>query len=178
MLTTQPMTTDHLAAVKALGTSKDPLAVDSLVRELDTRNEPLREAAIEALKQLKASVTLASRLMDARQPERSRQLAARGLRFLRDEASIPALVLALKDVAPVVRAEAALALSMFGAATAETALMAALEDPTKDVRYYAADALGSVKTVAAKRALEKRLAEEQDPTVSFSIRTALDKHAR
>lgn len=167
-----------VADAKALGASTDKGAVDALLKVLDTRDEPLREASIESLRKLKGASVLAARLTDKKQPERTRHSAARGLRFLADASTVPALVKGLADSSAKVRAEAALALSMFGADQAVEQLVACIDDPDKDVRYYAADALGPVKSPAVKAALEKRLLFEAEGTVKYALKAALVKQGR
>jgi HEAT repeat protein len=168
----------RLAAVRALATSKDPMALESLVNQLETRDEAIRHAALESMKKLKAAEQLVAWVQDPKQSESNRHIAAKGLRYLRDNSSVVALSKALKDSAASVRAEAALALAVFGAAEAETALIAALDDSYKDVRYYAADALSGVKTASTKSALQMRLEKESDETVRFALKGALEKVSR
>ncbi|MBL8950774.1 MAG: HEAT repeat domain-containing protein [Myxococcaceae bacterium] len=169
---------DRITAAKALGSSTDKGAVDALLKALDTRNEELRDACIASLAKLNGASVLAARLGDKKQPERTRAEAARGLRFLEDASTVPALIAALSDSSAAVRSEAALALSLFGTEQALPKLVACLDDEDKDVRYYAADALGSVKSTVAKAALEKRLAVESAAAVKYALKVALDKQGR
>jgi HEAT repeat protein len=169
---------ERLKAAKALATSKDPLAIDTLVRMLTTMDEELRAAAVASLKALKAGPTFEARLVDRDVPAQKRTEAALGLRHLKLESSVGPLAAALEDKSAEVRKEAALALSMLNPAGAEAALIAALADADKDVRYYAADALGLVKTPKAKEAVKARLAVEPNPTVQYALSVAKDKQER
>ncbi len=164
-------------SLAALGASRDPHAIDTLLKALDSRDKDVRNAAVESLLKLDGGTVLAKRLTDPKQPERTRQQAALGLRVLKLEATVPALVSALsKDGAGSVRAEAALALSMFGAVAAEDALITALDDQSDDVRYYAADALGEVKTAKTRAALQKRQQVEDHMAVQLALKGALAKN--
>ncbi len=172
----------RLESIAALGHAKDTShskgrerAVDSLLKLLDTRDEAVHSAAMGSLNALRASTLLVERLNNPKLPERTRQNAAMGLRYLKETSSVGALKAALHDSSAKVRAEAALALSLFAAAEAETELVVLLDDADKDVRYYAADALGGVKTDNAKAALQRRLAVEGDETVKFALKGALNK---
>jgi HEAT repeat protein len=164
-----------MGALVAIAMTADKGSLDALVKSLDTKDEATREASIEGLKKLGAAEMLAKRVTDKKQPQRARQEAARALRFLRDDSTVPALIGALSDPAAKVRAEAALALSMFGAEQAATQLLVCLDDADKDVRYYAADALGAVRAPSVKAAREKRLLFEAEGTVKYALKTALAK---
>lgn len=165
----------RMRAARALGKSKDPRGIDTLLQVLDTRNLELREQALQALRELGAVQALQSRLSDSAQSTPARRAAARGLRFLKDASAVPALLTALKDSSAEVRAEAALALAAFTPASAQEPLIAALEDPNQEVRYYAALTLGSFPTPRVKASLQAREAREKDQTVLYALTTALKK---
>jgi HEAT repeat protein len=74
-----------------------------------------------------------------------------------------------------VRKEAALALGVIAPAEAETALLTALSDSDDDVRYFAADALGDVRTAAVIQAIATRLATETSPVVRSALLAAKSK---
>lgn len=156
-------------------TSRDDVAIDALLEALDSRDKTVRDDALAALRKLDAGPTLAHRLADKQQPERARHRAAVGLRLLKREATVPALVAALRDSAVLVRTEAARALSTFGAAAAEDALIAALDDRSDHVRYYSADALGGVESAKVKAALLSRQEVEQHMAVQLALEGALAK---
>lgn len=151
-------------------------AIDALLKALGSRELSVRQAAASSLLELDAGPVLASRLIDATQPERARQQAAVALRLLKLESTVPALVTALSDPAAPVRASVALALSMFGARAAEDALIAALDDRCDDVRYYAADALGAVRSAKTKAALQRRQEVEEHMAVQLALKGSLAKN--
>ncbi len=169
---------ERIKAAQSMGTSTDPLAVDTLARLLSTMDEELRAAAVNSLKVLKAGPVFEARVVDREVPVQKRKEAALVLRHLKAPSSVGPLAAALKDASADVRKEAALALSMIEPGAAEAELIAALADPDKDVRYYAADALSLVKTLKAKDAVKARIAVETNPTVQFSLTTAKDKQDR
>ena len=163
----------RVAAAKTLATSKDPLAIETLIRGLGTLDEALTHAVVESLKAQHAAPVLAKRLADSGTVEARKVLACTGLRYLKDASAVPALAMALKDESAVVRREAALALTVIGPAPAEEALLVALGDPDGDVRYGAAEALGEIRSAKAKAALTAALTKETNPTVRFAIEGAL-----
>jgi HEAT repeat protein len=166
---------ERIKAAKALGNSKDPQAIDTLVKQLDTRDEGIVAAVESALRALNAVPVLERRLTDSGAAEEQRVLACTGLRALKEKSSIASLVSALKDQSALVRKEAALALGVIAPAEAETALLTALSDSDDDVRYFAADALGDVRTAAVTQAIETRLAAETSPVVRSALLAAKNK---
>jgi HEAT repeat protein len=169
---------ERIKAAKALGNSKDPQAIDTLVKQLDTRDEGIVAAVESALRALNAVPVLERRLTDSGAAEEQRVLACTGLRALKEKSSIASLVSALKDQSALVRKEAALALGVIAPAEAETALLTALSDSDDDVRYFAADALGDVRTAAVTQAIETRLAAETSPVVRSALLAARNKLTR
>ncbi len=170
LLNPQAPAEQRLRAAQALGRSEDPRALDALVGVLDKSGEGLRDSVIEILQKGKGVDILAQRALDGSLSTEERVLAVRGLRVMRHPTGFPALKQLLSSPIDSLRLEAAWALSMAGAATAEPELIRALGDPNKDVRYYVADALGSVKSPAAKAALENRKKTETDPAVLQALR--------
>lgn len=168
---------DRVAAVKALATSKDPLAIETCIRSLGTLDADLTRAAVDSLRALGATSVLCKRLENSSTIEAKKVQALVALRHLKEADAVPALTTALKDQSALVRREAALALLVTGPKPAEDALIAALDDGDGDVRYGAADALGEVGSQKAKQALERRGAKENNPTVKFAIDGALRKLA-
>jgi len=167
---------ERIKAVKALGDSKDPQAIDALVKQLDSRDEGIFAAVESALRTLNAVPVLERRLAaDSGATEEQKVLACKGLRTLKEKSSIAPLVSALKDQSARVRKEAALALGVIAPAEAETALLTALSDGDDDVRYFAADALGNVRTAAVTQAIETRLAAETSPVVRSALMAAKNK---
>jgi HEAT repeat protein len=167
-----------IKAAKALAGSKDPQAIDTLVKQLATMDEGIVTAVESALRALHAVAVLERRLADSGASEEQKVLACKGLRTLKEKSSIAPLVSALKDQSARIRKEAALALRVIAPAEAETALLAALSDSDDDVRYFAADALGNVRTAAVTQAIEARLAAETSPVVRSALMAARNKLTR
>jgi HEAT repeat protein len=166
---------ERIKAAKALADSRDPQAIDTLVKQLDIRDETIVAAVKSALRALNAVPVLERRLADSGASEEQKVLACKGLRTLKEKSSIAPLVSALKDQSTRVRKEAALALGVIAPAEAETALLKALSDDDDDVRYFAADALGNVRTAAVTQAIETRLAAETSPVVRSALLAAKNK---
>jgi HEAT repeat protein len=166
---------ERIKAAKALAESRDPQAIDTLVKQLDRRDEGIFAAVESALRALNAVPVLERRLADSDASEEQKVLACKGLRILKEKSSIAPLVSALKDPSARVRKEAALALGVIAPAEAETALLTALSDGDDDVRYFAADALGDVRTAAVTQAIETRLAVETSPVVRSALLAAKNK---
>jgi HEAT repeat protein len=170
---------DRIKAIQALAHSKDPQAVDVLVKELSIMDEGIVAALKTSLRALKAVPVLEQRLAaDSGSSEEQKVLACIGLRALKEKSSIPPLISALKDQNPRVRKEAALALGVIAPAEAEAELLTALSDSDEDVRYFAADALGDVRTAAVRQAIQTRLAVETSPVVRSALLTAKNKLER
>jgi HEAT repeat protein len=166
---------ERIKAAKALGDSKDPQAIDTLVKQLDMRDEGIFAAVESALRALDAVPVLERRLADSGASEEKKVLACKGLRIFKEKSSIAPLVSSLKDQSARVRKEAALALGVIAPAEAETALLTALSDSDDDVRYFAADALGNVRTAAVTQAIETRLTTETSPVVRSALLAAKNK---
>lgn len=173
---------ERVKHAKALGNDKSTKALDTLLAGLDIRNDELHAAIVESLKQHKGDVVLVQRAADAKLPAAQRALAFAGLRVLKPAAAAPQLATLLdaaKEKDAAVRADAAHTLCVFGAAAAEAKLVEAVaKDPSKDVRYYAAVALGELKTKAAKDAVAARLKVEPDFAVQDALEQAQTKQAR
>ena len=169
---------ERIKAAKALADSRDPQAIDTLVKQLTIRDEEIIAAVKSALRALNAVPVLERRLTDSGAPEEQKVSACTALRALKEKSSIAPLVSALKDQSARVRKEAALALGVIAPAQAETALLTALSDGDDDVRYFAADALGNVRTPAVTQAIETRLAAETSPVVRSALLAAKNKLTR
>jgi hypothetical protein len=166
---------DRIKAAKALADSKDPQAIDALLKQLAIMDEGVVAAIKSALRTLNAVPVLEQRLANSGASEEHKVLACTGLRVLKEKSSIPPLVSALKDPSARVRKEAALALGVIAPAEAEAALLTALSDSDEDVRYFAADALGDVRTAAVRQAIESRLAAETSPVARSALLAARNK---
>lgn len=169
---------ERIKAAKALADSKDPQAIDALVKQLAIMDEAIVAAVESALRVLNAVPVLERRLADGGASEEQKVSACIGLRALKERRSIAPLVSALKDQSARVRKEAALALGAIAPAEAETALLTALSDSDDDVRYFAADALGNVRTAAVTQAIETRLSAETSPVVRSALLAARNKLTR
>lgn len=134
LLDTQVSTPRRIKAAKILGTFDDPRAVEALVRSLEVSGEPLRDVVIEILRQGRGVEILATRAGNESLSLEVRVLAVRGLRTMQNPIGFPALKRLLDSPIGQLRLEAAWALSMAGASTAEAELIRALNDPNKDVR--------------------------------------------
>jgi HEAT repeat protein len=64
----------------------------------------------------------------------------------------------------------ALALGVIAPAEAETALLTAFSDSDEDVRNFAADALGDVRTAAVMQAIETRLGDQPGRPFRAAVR--------
>jgi HEAT repeat protein len=166
---------ERIKAANALASSKDPQAIDALVKQLAIMDEGVVAAVKSALRALNAVSVLEHRLANSGTSEEHKVLACTGLRALKEKSSIPPLVSALKDPSASVRKEAALAVGVIAPAEAETALLTALSDSDEDVRYFAADALGDVRTAAVRQAIETRLAAETSPVARAALLAAKNK---
>lgn len=172
LLDKQMSTSRRIKAAKILGTFDDPRAMEALVRSLEVSGEPVRDVVIEVLRRGKGVEILAARAVNENLSLDERVLAVKGLRTMQNPVGFPALKQLLGSPTDQLRLEAAWALSMAGASTAEAELIRALNDPNKDVRYFVADALGRVKSPAAKTALENRKKVETDPAVVHVLQQA------
>jgi len=109
---------ERIKAAKALADSRDPQAIDTLVKQLAIMDEGIVAAVESALRALNAVPVLEQRLADSGASEEHKVLACTGLRALKEKSSIPPLVSALKDHSARVRKEAALALGVIAPAEA------------------------------------------------------------
>lgn len=166
---------ERIKAIQALAHSKNPQAIDVLIKELSIMDEGIVAALKTSLRALKAVPVLEQRLANSGSSEEQKVLACIGLRALKEKSSIRPLISALKDQSAGVRKEAALALGVIAPAEAEAELLTALSDSDEDVRYFAADALGDVHTAAVRQAIETRLAAETSPVVRSALLAAKNK---
>ena len=170
---------DRIAGLKALGRSKDLVgAVDRLAASLDSLDDAIREATLQALRELLATSDFPKIFDDRKTPLKTRKNVLKTLRYLKEPRFTPLAVKALRDPDVAIRTEAALVLAVYGAQDAEPELVAASADPEKDVRYHAAEALGGLQSDAAKQAIAARLKVETDQTVLFALQQAAKKQRR
>ena len=168
---------ERVKAAEALGASKDAGALDALLLGLESRSEALRGAVVKALGRQGGGAALCARASDAALPLASRRLALRGLRALKPKDAGPTLTALLSSPDAPLRADAALALAVVGAAEARPALIAALDDADKDVRSFAATALGTTGAPEALAAVTARQAKEAEPVVQDALAQAARKLA-
>lgn len=167
-----------IQAAKELGNKGDRAGIDALLRALDGPGEELPRVAADSLRQLRAVPVLIERAIDEKRPLNERRLAVKGLRVLKDPEGFKTLAALLSSPHEGLRADAAWALAVAGAAEAEAELIKAVSDPSKDVRYFAAVALGEVKSRAARDAIAARKKEEKDPVVIDALIQAGQRQAR
>jgi HEAT repeat protein len=161
---------EEIAELTALGDEKDSMrAFDLLAPVLDSGNRPVRLAAMSSVRKQLGRTDVASALTNPKWPLRSRRNLLKAVRYGGDASVVPAVAGRLADANAGIRADAAYALSVLGAERAQPQLIFALADADRDVRYFAADALGFVKTDAARKALAGRDAAETDPLVRFIL---------
>lgn len=166
----------RLAAIRELGAGGDRGAVVPLAALLDAEAGPLEPAVRAALVQLEGTRTLTEQLGTADEAGRVRAVLL--LVRVGDAAAGAALMLALTDVAPSVRARAASGLGALRVATADEALAVRLRDDTSaDVRLACAQALGQLATPRSRAALEAARGTEVDAFVRGAIDRALAAHA-
>lgn len=172
------MPKEDLGRLKALGQSNDVIkAVDQLGAALDSKDDETRQVTVDALRELLRREDFPTLFTDEVTPTRTRQNILKALRYLKEPKYIPMVAVGLRDEEPTIRTEAALVLSVYGAAEAEYALIAALNDRVKEVRYHAANALSNCHTDRARRAVLDRQRRELDPTVLFALQKAEQKHS-
>ena len=170
---------DSLAQIKALGESKDSIgAVDKLADKLDIVDDATRVATVAALRSQLARADYTRLLDDKKTPLKTVRNVLKTMRYLKEPRFVPMVVKALGHSDAGIRAEAALVLTVFGAQEAERELITALSDADKNVRYMSADALGTLKSDAAKAAIAERKKVETDPTVTYALIEASKKQDR
>jgi HEAT repeat protein len=161
-------------AAGVLGSLGDRAAVPDLCRLLADPHSDVRVAAIHALGRIgdpaAAGALLASLTGPGPAPA---QLVAHALIRL-GQSAVPALVPALGDAAPLVRATALDALRLLGATSAEQPVGAVLaHDPAPAVRLRAAATLGRIGTRAAVPRLLAACEPNQPTTVRAAAARAL-----
>ncbi len=163
---------ERVKVAEALGAAGDKTAIDSLLKGLDVRNDHLHAAIVAALDKLGGAAQLFKRAKNPSEPMASRKLALLGVRALKPKDAGGPLAELLTAPEPELRADAALALAVIGAADAQGALIKALDDESKDVRYYAAEALVAAGGPEALAAVKARQAKETDAVVKDALSQA------
>jgi HEAT repeat protein/beta-lactamase regulating signal transducer with metallopeptidase domain len=158
--------------------SANESVIGALAEALRDPVPSVRQAAVEALGQVKDSVAVRA-LMEVLRTDESpavRRAAAWSLGEIGDDLAIPALADALtKDRDVEVRRNAASALGSIDSPRATSALVQALEhDTNNSVRQHAAEALANIEDPAAIDALIRVLGRDNDPGVKRSAIEAID----
>ncbi len=171
---------ERVKAAQELGKSKkrDVKAINALLRGIEGPGEELVGAVRTSLRALEAGAVLGPRALDDEAPLNERREAVKGLRCVKDPSTYAALAKLLGSTHEVLRREAAFALTVGGAAEAEAELVKALSDESNDVRYFAAVALGELKTPAAVKAIGARKQLETEATVKDALIQASAKQQR
>ncbi|HEY3284352.1 MAG TPA: sigma-70 family RNA polymerase sigma factor [Armatimonadota bacterium] len=140
---------------------------------LSLDSDPLREAAVRSLSQLRHQGSAAWFLPLLEHPATSTRVAAiRALSELGAEQAVPALMGALASQDPGERTAAVEALGRLKATAAEGALLGLVDDVAQSVRRAVALSLGALGTEAATAALRGMLSAK-DKTVSRAAASAL-----
>jgi HEAT repeat protein len=145
--------------------------VGALLEGLEVKSEVLRDAIRASLEKLKAAPELVAMALDAKLPTAERVAALGGLRSLKPTVLAGELAPLLTDKDAKVRAAVAQLYCVFGAASAEAPLVAALGDGEPTVRYFAVLACAALP--GAKGAVKALAAKEQDAVVKDALAQAL-----
>lgn len=154
--------TEELKVLQAAFDSEFPEVATAALRELSGLSDERRRAAVPAVLQ---------RLGSAGEPFRVQAVAFLG-RVPTPEAEA-AILAATEDLSSAVRRAAAAALKSGAGPRTLKALLRLLEDPDRDVRIAAIDALGATKQTAAVTPLAARVERESDEQVLEKIVDAL-----
>ncbi len=164
------------AVLTALGQLRDPAAVPAILREIDSRYEPVAAAAANALARVaaanpldaetraKASEALTGRYEQADRSEdgaRLREALLVAMSYLGDKSLASVLEGALKDSAATVRLAAVNGLAQLGASDSAPAVAPLAGDPDRGVRRAAIVALKTLGGVSQLAAILQRT----DPAV-------------
>jgi len=164
-LRTPPMAR-QAAAAEALGMLGDKRAVPALLEASHSGHIGLRVSAIEALGHIGSTDAIPLLLQMLRDEAAGvRRAAAWALGRLGHPSAVDALVVRLKDAQEhvLVRRSAAWALGRMALnAVAIAALTEALDDPDPQIRWYAAEGLGSSGEAALSQAVEVALRAHLD----------------
>jgi len=155
----------RLAAIWTLERLKDTRAVPTLLRALTDEHPAVRQAAAMSLGLLDDNRAV-SPLIAALQTDMDngvRKAAAYALRWLRDASAVGPLLRTLQNESEdaAVRGEAAESLGELNARQALPFLIAALRDPSAEVRLWSAFALGTLGDAHALPELERIAATDE-----------------
>ena len=141
-----------IALQEAKRAAADPKMVAALTAALKDSDQQVREAAMQALVQLRDPAIFEPLLLALKDAAADvREQAAHGLGQMHDKRAVEPLAAALKDENPDVRQQAAHALGQLRDPRSVDALVGALQDSSADVREQAAFALGQMRDKRAAR---------------------------
>jgi HEAT repeat protein len=169
---------ERVKAAEALGAAGDKQGLEPLLRGLEVRDDHLRAAVVTALGKVGGAAALYKLALTTYEPIPTRKLALAGVRALKPKDAGTALVGLLSAPEPEIRADTALMLAVIGAKDARGALIKALDDESKDVRYYAAEALVSAGGEDSLAAVKARQAKETDAVVKDALAQAARRLAK
>lgn len=141
---------DRLAAVKSLGVSKDPKAIEYLIQAVGDPDERVQVKAIEMLGELRATdathVLVQHLFIKTARPELKRRILAALGKIGDATAARPIVEFLQRDLDKSTRGTAIYALGDIGSADAATELTKIAEtDPEPSLRRLAREALGKVQ---------------------------------
>ncbi len=171
-------TTEGMAETeKQLIALRDKGAVPALLGALGVNNPNVRSQAAVVLRRMGEPtpevVAALTRLLLSDPDPDVRGMMAKQMEFLKDPSTVPAIMKALvHDAEEAVRQHCALALGVIGDQEGVEALIFALDDPSTEVRLYAAGALKSLKNMKAAPHLAKRMTDP-NPLVRQRVQEAL-----
>jgi HEAT repeat protein/beta-lactamase regulating signal transducer with metallopeptidase domain len=143
-----------IAVQEAKRAAADPKMVAALSAALKDSDKEVREAAMQALVQLRDPAVFEPLLQALKDAAAGvREQAAHALGEMRDKRAVEPLSAALKDENADVREQAAFALGQLRDPRSVDALVGALQDSSADVRQQAAFALGQLRDKRAAPAL-------------------------
>jgi len=146
--------------------------VEPLIKALQDENKYVREEATVALSEIKDRRALEPLIRALNDKDWGvRWGVANALGELGDQAAIDPLIKALNDEVRYVREGAASALQRIGKPAVKK-LIASLDNPSPNVRRWAAWALGKIKDQRAANGLIKGL-QDSDSGVQFAAEVAL-----
>jgi HEAT repeat protein len=152
---------DRVAAVQALGNTKDPRTVAPLITALSDWDMDVWIAAETALGEIGAPAVepLIAALKDVNSPIRVQ--AARTLGYTKDPRAVEPLIATMKDDGVGLYSISGPALVEIGAPAVEP-LIATLRNEDHNIRYWSADVLRQIKDI---RAVEPLIEAMNDPDV-------------
>ena len=167
------------AAVSALSSLGDEIAVPALIRIAKKDSTDVRQYAIGALATLDDGRALEPLAEFSKDPDPSvRRFSLRALAFLKREASLAPVLDALSDPVPDVRSEALKAVAKIADRSAADRVANRIErEPDPSIRQFACATLGNLGAIgnaAQERALVKAL-DDEDTLVQSAAVAALAK---